>query len=107
MSDQLTPEQVAEAEAAAAAEAQAKAEQEAADAAQAEAAKAALAADKEMVDIVTTAPGTFGLEGIAQVGTKRTVHYTAFADTWMKPANLMSQQRLKALQKRDGAKNGA
>jgi hypothetical protein len=63
--------------------------------------------DAETIDIVTTAPGTFGAEGIASVGTKRPIHYTAFAETWMKPANLVSQQRLKKLQKRDSEANGA
>jgi hypothetical protein len=70
-------------------------------------AEAASPEDKEMVDIVTTDRGTFGPEGLAPVGTKRTIHYTAFSDKWMKPANLMSQQRLKKLRKQDEAETGA
>jgi len=63
--------------------------------------------DAETIDIVTTALGTFGAEGIAPVGTKRPIHYTAFAETWMKPASLQASQRLKKLQKRDSEANGA
>lgn len=61
--------------------------------------------DKETIDVVTTAIGTFGVDGIAPIGTRRAIHYSAFAESWMKPANLMSTQRLKKLQKRD--ENGA
>jgi hypothetical protein len=100
MSDQLTPEQIAEAEAKAEAEAAAKAESDAIAAKE-------FAAAKEMINIITTDRGTFGVEGIAPVGTKRAIHYTAFSDKWMKCADLMSQQRLKKLRKQDEAETGA
>ena len=102
MSDELTPEQVAEAEAKAKAEAEAAAKAESDEIARKE-----FAAAKEMIDIITTDRGTFGLEGIAPVGTRRSIHYTAFSEKWMKPANLMSQQRLKKLRGGEAAENGA
>ena len=78
-----------------------------AEQAEAEAKAAEQAAAKGMINIITTDRGTFGLEGIAPVGTKRLIHFTEFSEKWMKPADLISAQRLKKLRKEEGAENGA
>lgn len=53
--------------------------------------------DPELVNIITTDRGTFGPEGIAPIGTRRTIHFTAFAPSWMNPASVGDASRLKKL----------
>lgn len=56
------------------------------------AAEAAIAANQIMV--VTTAPGVFGIEGVAPVGTKRAIHPKAFSSAWMRPATQADRKKL-------------
>lgn len=37
------------------------------------------------ISVVTTEPGTFGVEGIASIGTERVIPVTAFSKSWMRP----------------------
>lgn len=42
--------------------------------------------DGNTLDIITTAPGTFGVMGIVPVGTREFINPAAFSAAWMKPA---------------------
>lgn len=53
--------------------------------------------DPEMVNIITTDKGAFWPEGIVPVGTKKTIHFTAFSPKWMKAASVGDASRLKKL----------
>lgn len=48
------------------------------------------------MEIVTTAPGTFGLGGIEEVGTKATINCSAFSTNWMQPRTKADVAKLKA-----------
>ncbi len=51
------------------------------------------------VNIVTTAVGAWGAQGLIPVGTKMEVSVEAFSANWMKAADIGSAQRLKAAKK--------
>jgi hypothetical protein len=44
-----------------------------------------------MIEVITTAPGTFGPGGIAPVGTKAVIHESAFSDSWMKRVRTVTE----------------
>jgi hypothetical protein len=48
------------------------------------------------MEIITTAPGTFGAGGIEEVGKQATINCAAFSFAWMKPNGKASVERLKA-----------
>lgn len=50
----------------------------------------------DTVNIVSTAPGTFGPEGIAPVGTKATIKVLAFSSEWMAPATKADAEKIAA-----------
>lgn len=51
------------------------------------------------VNIVTTALGTLGPQGVAPVGTKATILLTAYSVNWMKPASIGDANKVKAMLK--------
>lgn len=51
------------------------------------------------VNVVTTAPGTLGPEGIVKVGTDATVLVTAFSAAWMRPKTKADAMKIAALNK--------
>jgi hypothetical protein len=51
------------------------------------------------VNVVTTAPGTLGPQGVAPVGTKATILLTAFSANWMKPASIGDANKIRAMQR--------
>lgn len=51
------------------------------------------------VNIVTTALGVWGAQGLVEVGTKMEIPVEAFSANWMKAADIGSAQRLKAAKK--------
>ncbi len=53
--------------------------------------------EDETFQIKTTAPGTFGSEGIAKVGSTREVTLGQYSENWMVPANGAAQIKLKKL----------
>lgn len=55
-----------------------------------------VASGDDTVNIVTTAQGTFGPEGIASVGTKATVKISAFSEAWMAPASKADAEKIAA-----------
>lgn len=55
-----------------------------------------VASGDDTVNIVTTAQGTFGPEGIASVGTKATVNISAFSEAWMAPASKADAEKIAA-----------
>lgn len=59
------------------------------------------------VNIVTTAPGTLGPEGIVKVGTEATVLLTAFSATWMKPKTKADAAKIAALNKANAERKAA
>lgn len=58
-----------------------------------------VAESEATVNIVTTAPGTLGPQGIAPVGTKATILLSAYSVNWMKPASIGDQNKVKAMLK--------
>ena len=52
-------------------------------------------ADVPTMNVVTTAPGTFGPLGIAPVGTKAAILPSAYSEIWMKPVTPRDQGVLK------------
>jgi len=48
------------------------------------------------VNVVTTAPGTLGPEGIVKVGTPVTVLLTAYSENWMKPKTKADAEKIAA-----------
>ena len=51
------------------------------------------------VNIITTALGTLGPQGVAPVGTKATILLTAYSVNWMKPASIGDANKVKAMLK--------
>lgn len=51
----------------------------------------------EVVEIITTAPGTLGPAGIVPVGTRAKLPIDSFSYNWMMPANTKSARILNAL----------
>lgn len=47
------------------------------------------------VNVVTSAPGTLGPEGIVAVGTKATVALSAYSKNWMRPATKADDAKIK------------
>lgn len=46
---------------------------------------------KGMINVITTAPGTYADLGIVKVGTKMQVELEAYSKNWMKPADKASE----------------
>lgn len=49
-----------------------------------------------MIEVITTAPGTFGPGGIAPVGTKAVIHKDQFAASWMRKVRVVSKEATRA-----------
>lgn len=61
------------------------------------------------VNVVTTAPGTLGPQGIVPVGTKATIPLTLYSVNWMKPVGVGDMNKVRALLKQraeEKAKSG-
>jgi hypothetical protein len=56
--------------------------------------------ESKTVNVVTTAPGVWGVDGVIPVGTRMEVPVEAFSANWMKPADIGASQRLKAAAKK-------
>lgn len=48
----------------------------------------------DVIQIVTTAPGTLGPGGIVKPGTPAEIAIEAFSENWMRPANAASKKAL-------------
>lgn len=55
--------------------------------------------EAKTVNVITTAPGVWGVQGLVSVGTKMEIPVEAFSANWMKPADIGASQRLKAATK--------
>jgi RecJ-like exonuclease len=49
-----------------------------------------------MINVVVTGKGAFPMEGIPQVGTKKSIPVERFSEAWMKPADAESEKAVKA-----------
>lgn len=59
-------------------------------------------------DVVTTAPGTLGPQGIVPVGTRTTVPSRMFSKHWMKPATQASGKKIAAyLEAKEASEQGS
>lgn len=58
-----------------------------------------VAESEATVNVVTTAFGTLGPQGIAPIGTKATILLTAYSSNWMKPASIADANKVRAMQR--------
>jgi hypothetical protein len=49
----------------------------------------------DTMEIVTTAPGTFGVGGIVKVGERFTIAVSAYSKNWMRPATKADAAKVK------------
>lgn len=50
----------------------------------------------DTVDVISTAPGTFGPGGIADVGTEAAIKVSAFSAAWMRPKSKADAKKIAA-----------